>query len=311
MEISALGHGFIVSEVGDVPCEVGMTNLRFVSNNHHNDEHSENSDPSGEIVFNAPLPPYERQWRHPSEVAEQVLLSTPEPRLPSRTVRSVVSCAAVTSFAVSLVLLWVVTPRSNTWSPTTAKRTTLATAQRQATRAPLALGTMSSEDDFVIPLTSTGYFVGSGIGLLPNEEIEARFADGSTVLLRVLEVDSSTGIAWLHSVDSSTHRFINLAQNLTPPSTALSEMRQGQRLFIASPSEGISDARIAISSAHSAQHNLWPIDFFMHDHCRGAALNSLQQLIGWCVELNGAHWVVPTRQLVDVLHRLESNVGQP
>jgi hypothetical protein len=166
---------------------------------------------------------------------------------------------------------------------------------------------MSSEDDFVIPLTSTGYFVGSGIGLLPNEEIEARFADGSTVLLRVLEVDSSTGIAWLHSVDSSNHRFINLAQNLTPPSTALSEMRQGQRLFIASPSEGISDARIAISSAHSTQHNLWP----MHDHCRGAALNSLQQLIGWCVELNGAHWVVPTRQLVDVLHRLESNVGQP
>ena len=294
-----------------MPCEVGMTILRFVSNNHNNDEHSENSDPSGEIFFNAPLPPYERQWRHPSEVAEQVQLSTPEPQLPSRTVRSIASYAAVTSFAVSLMLLWVVTPRSNTWAPVTAKRTVLATTQRQSTRAPIALGTMSSDDDFVIPLTSTGYFVGSGNGLLQNDEIEAQFVDGTTVLLRVLEVDSSTGIAWLHSVDSSTHRFTNLAQNLTPPSTALSEMRQGQRLFIASPSEGMSDARIAISSAHSSQRNLWPIDFFMHDHCRGAALDSSQQLIGWCVELNGAHWVVPTRQLVDVLHRLESNVGQP
>lgn len=110
MEISALGHRLIVPEVGDVPCEVDMTNLRLVPNNHHDDEHSENSDPSGEVIFNAPLPPYERQWRHPSEVGEQVQLSTPEPHLPSRTVRSVVSCAAVTSFAVSLVLLWVVTP---------------------------------------------------------------------------------------------------------------------------------------------------------------------------------------------------------
>ena len=288
-----------------------MTNLRLVSNNHHDDEPSENFDPSGEVIFNAPLPPYERQWRHPSEVAKQVQMSTPEPTLPSRTVRSVVSCAAVTSFAVSLVLLWVVTPRSNSWVPVTAKRTSLATTQRQATRAPFALGAVSSNDDMVIPLTSTGYFIGSGIGLLPNEEIEARFADGSTVLLRVLEVDFSTGIAWLHSVDSSSHTFINLAQNLQPPSTVLSEMRQGQRLFIASPSEGMSDARIAISSAHSTQRNLWPIDFYLHDHCRGAALNSLQQLVGWCVELKGAHWVVPTRQLVDMLHRLESNVRQP
>ena len=288
-----------------------MANLRLVSNNHPDDDHSENSDPSGEFIFNAPLPRYERQWRHPSEVAEQVQLSTPEPRLSSRTVRSVVSYAAATSFAISLVLLWVVTPRSNASVSVAAKRTVLVTTQRQVTRTPLALGTMSSDDDLVIPLTSTGYFIGSGNGLLPNDEIAARFTNGTTVLLRVLEVDSSTGIAWLHSVDSSTHRFINLAQNLTPPSTVLSEMRQGQRLFIASPSEGMSDARIAISSAHSTQRNLWPIDFFMHDHCRGAALNSLQQLIGWCVELNGAHWVVPTRQLVDVLHRLESNVGQP
>jgi hypothetical protein len=288
-----------------------MTNLRLVPNNHHDDEHSENSDPSGEIIFNAPLPPYERQWRHPSEVAEQVQLSTPQPRLSSRAARSVASYAAATSFVVSLVLLWVVTPRSSTPTPALAKRTVLTTTQRQATRTPVALGTMSSGDDLVIPLTSTGYFVGSGNGLLPNEEIEARFTDGTTVLLRVLEVDPDTGVAWMHSVDSSTHRFVNLAQNLTPPSTALSEMSQGEHLFIASPSEGMSDARIAISSAYSTQRNLWPIDFFMHDHCRGAALNSLQQLIGWCVELNGAHWVVPTRQLVDVLHRLESNVGQP
>ena len=311
MEISAVSHGFIVPEVGDVPCEVDMTNLRLVSNNHHDDEHSENSDPSGEFIFNAPLPPYERQWRHPSEVAEQVQLSTPEPRLPSRTVRSVASYAAATSFAISLVLLWVVTPRSNTATPVLAKRNVLVTTQRQATRAPLALGTMSSDDDFVVPLTTTGYFIGSGNGLLPNEEIEARFTNGTTVLLRVLEVDSGTGVAWLHSVDTSTHRFTNLAQNLTPPSTALTEMRQGEHVFIASPSEGMSDARIAISSAYSAQRNLWPIDFFLHDHCRGAALDSSQQLIGWCVDLNGAHWVVPTRQLVDVLRRLENNVGQP
>ena len=291
-----------------MPCEVGVTNLRHVSNFHHDDDQSGES---GEFIFNSPLPPYERQWRHPSEVAEQVQLSTPEPQLPSRMVRSIASYAAATSFAVSLILLWVVTPRSNASVPITAKRSVLVTTQRQATRAPLALGTMSSADDMVIPLTSTGFFIGSGNGLAPKEEIEAQFTDGTTVLLRVIEVDPDTGIAWMHAVDSFTHQWIDLDQGLTPPSTVLKEMRQGQHLFIASPSEGMNDARIAISSAHSSQKKLWPIDYFLHDHCQGAALNSTHHLVGWCVELNGAHWVVPTRQLVDVLHRLESNVRQP
>jgi hypothetical protein len=302
---------FIVPEVGDVSCEVGMTNLRLVSNFHHNDEHSENSDPSGEFIFNSPLPPYERLWRHPSEVAEQVQLSTPEPQLPSRTVRTIASCAAVTSFAVSLVLLWVVTPRSNPSSPVVVNQTIFTATQKQEIKAPLALGTMSSVSDMFMPLTTTGFFVGTGKNLSPRDEVEAQFADGTTVLLRVLEVDSVTGIAWLHSIDSSTHRYIDLVQSLSPPSTALSEMQQGQHFFIASPSEGLNDARIAISTTLSSQQRLWPIDYIMHDHCRGAALDASQQLIGWCVELNGAHWVVPTRQIVDVLHRLENDVRQP
>ena len=294
-----------------MPCEVGMTNLRLVSNFHHDDEHSENSDPSGEIVFNSPLPPYERQWRHPSEVAEQVQRSHPEPQLPSRTVRSIASYAAATSFAVSLVLLWVVTPRSHPTSPTVARQTVLVSSQQQSAWAPLSLGTMSSASDMVVPLSTSGFFVGTGSNLFPRDEVEAQFADGTTVLLRVLEVDPVTGIAWLHAIDSSTHQLTSLAQGLTPPSTVLSEMSQGQHFFIASPTEGMNDARIAISTATSLQQQLWPIDYIMHDHCRGAALDVAQQLIGWCVELNGAHWVVPTRQIVDVLHRLENNVGQP
>ena len=170
---------------------------------------------------------------------------------------------------------------------------------------------MSSVSDMFMPLTTTGFFVGTGKNLSPRDEVEAQFADGTTVLLRVLEVDSVTGIAWLHSIDSSTHRYIDLVQSLSPPSTALSEMQQGQHFFIASPSEGLNDARIAISTTLSSQQQLWPIDYLMHDHCRGAALDASQQLIGWCVELNGAHWVVPTRQIVDVLHRLENDVRQP
>lgn len=282
-----------------------------MSNFHHNDEHSENSDPSGEIIFNSPLPPYERQWRHPSEVAEQAQLYAPEPQLPTRTVRSIASYAAATSIAVSLVLLWVVTPRSNPSSPARVNQSILAATHKQMPESPLAMGTMSSASDMVIPLTSTGYFVGTGSNLSPRDEVEAKFADGTTVLLRVLEVDPITGITWLHAVNSSTHQLTNLAEGLTPPSTVLNEMSQGQHFFIASPSEGMNDARISISSTLSSQQQLWPIDYLMNDHCRGAALNLAQQLIGWCVELNGAHWVVPTRQLVEVLHRLESNVGQP
>jgi hypothetical protein len=311
MEISAFSHLISVPEVGDVPCEVGMTNLRLVSNNNHHDEHSDNSDPSGEVIFNSPLPAYERQWRHPSEVAEQVQLSTPEPQLPSRTVRSIASYAAFTSFAISLVLIWVVTPRSFPATHSDVQSLELVPVHARVANVPVGLGTMASMDDMVIPLTSSGYFVGTGNGLSLQDEVEARFADGTTVLLRVLEMDPITGIVWLHAVNSSTHAFMKLGQELTPPPTALSEMSQGQHFFIASPTEGLIDARVSISSPLSSEQSMWPIDFAMHDHCRGAALDATQQLIGWCVELNGAQWVVPTRQLVEVLHRLEANVGQP
>lgn len=288
-----------------------MTNLRHVSNSDHHDEQSDNTDPSGEFVFNSPLPPYERQWRHPSELAQEQLIVTPEPQLPSRTIRSIASYAAATSIVLSLILVWVVTPRSQmpTAGAEQAELFSLVPATDQV--ATFTLGTIAAANETVLPLTASGFFIGASKQLAPRDEVEATLTDGSTVLLRVLEVDSETGIAWMHVVDSLTHQFTDLAKGLTPPSTALSNMTQGQRIYIASPQEGINNARIAISTPHAEHRNMWPIDFAFHDDCAGAALDSAQKLVGWCVEINGSHWVVPTHQLVEVLHRLESNVGQP
>ncbi len=288
-----------------------MTNLRHVSNSDHHDEQSDNTDPSGEFIFNSPLPPYERPWRHPSELAQEQQIATPEPQLPSHTIRSIASYAAATSIALSLILLWVVTPRSQLPNAGIEQTKQFALVPESDQVAIFTLGNIAEASDTVVPLTASGFFIGASKQLAPRDEVEATLTNGSTVLLRVLEVDTETGIVWMHAVDSLTHQFTDLAQGITPPSTVLSNMTQGQRIYIASPQEGISNARIAVSSPQAEHQNMWPIDFAFHDDCAGAALDSRQKLIGWCVEINNSHWVVPTLQLVEVLHRLENNVGQP
>lgn len=177
--------------------------------------------------------------------------------------------------------------------------------------ATFTLGNIASATEVVLPLTKSGFFIGAGRELAPQDEVEATLTNGSKVLLRVLEVDSETGIAWMHIVDSLTHQFTDLTKGLTPPSTALNNLAQGERIYIANPQEGINDARIAISTPFAEQHNMWPVDYTSHDDCAGAVLDTSQNLVGWCVEINGSHWVVPTLQLIEVLHRLESNVRQP
>jgi hypothetical protein len=301
--------------VGDVPCEVGVTNLRHVTNSHHHDDPEDNSDHSGEVFFNAPLPPYDRRWRHPSELADEAGHSHNAPTLTSSTFRSLASVAAIASVVLSSVLVWVVTPRSAQFQIRQTEQV-LMSAQDEAMADPnISIGVLDQSTAFALPLTMSGYFIATNANLTPNLEVYVRFPNGQTELLRVLEIEEDTNIAWLHSVDTKTHKFSSLHDGIAPPNTALAEFQQGDQLFIASPYEGMHRATIAISSvkkqSQAQSQIMWPVDYSLHDHCSGAALNSAQQLVGWCVEIDGARWVVSTRHLVEVLHRLENNVGQP
>jgi hypothetical protein len=304
-------HKNSVPEVGDVPCEVGVTNLRHVTNSHHPDDSEDNSDHSGEVFFNAPLPPYDRRWRHPSELADEAGYLNNAPALTSSTFRSLASVAAIASVVLSSVLVWVVTPRSAQFQIRPTEQALMSDRDELTTDSNISIGVLDQSTASALPLTMSGYFIATNANLTPNLEVYVRFPNGQTELLRVLEIEEHTNIAWLHSVDTQTHQFSSLHDGIAPPSIALAEYQQGDQLFIASPYEGMHRATIAISTAKRKSQIMWPVDYSLHDHCSGAALNSAQQLVGWCVEIDGARWVVSTRHLVEVLHRLESNDEQP
>lgn len=297
--------------MGDVPCEVGVTNLRHVTNPHHHDDSEDNSDHFGEVFFNAPLPLYDRRWRHPSEVADENLDLHHASTLTSSTFRSLASVVAIASVVLSSVLVWVVTPRSAQFQIRPTEQVLMTARDKSTIDSNISIGVLDQSTASALPLTMSGYFIATNINLTPNLEVYVRFPNGQTELLRVLEIEKHTNIAWLHSVDTQTHQFSSLHDGIAPPNTALAEFQQGDQLFIASPYEGMHRATIAISTAKQKSQMMWPVDYSLHDHCSGAALNSAQQLVGWCVEIDGARWVVSTRHLIEVLRRLESNVGQP
>lgn len=297
--------------MGDVPCEVGVTNLRHVTNSHHHEDSEDHSDHSGEVFFNAPLPPYERRWRHPSEIEDEAHWLQNASLHTSSTFRSIASVAAIASVVLSSVLVWVVTPRSAQFQIRPTEQVLMSAREESTNNSNISIGVLDQSTAFALPLTMSGYFIAANANLTPNLEVYVRFPNGQTELLRVLEIEEHTNIAWLHSVDAQTHQFSPLHDGIAPPSTVLTEFQQGDQLFIASPYEKMHRATIAISTAKRKSQIMWPVDYSLHDHCSGAALNSAQQLVGWCVEIDGARWVVSTRHLVEVLHRLESNVGQP
>ena len=257
--------------------------------------------------FNAPLPPYDRDWRHPSELPDVV-----EPPvtygLGRSVVRGIVLSTAIISVGLSVAILRVVTPASQL-------PVSRLTAQNAATNQPRPLAAMprtariSGRITPVLAISESGYFVAGASDLQVGTELHVITDDGLDMLARVVKIDIAHGLAWLHAVDSVSHRFISIDDDLPVPTTIVSATT-GDHAWLMNDKHALS-ITIGISSGMPRQpDDMWPVNNLGRPIRPGIVVDDLGNMIGICVNYNGAHWIVPTETIVQELHRLESDVEQ-
>jgi hypothetical protein len=294
-------HDFSVPEVADDLCEHGLTILWQVTND---DERGEEG--TGNF-FNAPLPPYDREWRHPSELSD-VVEPTVSYGLGRSVVRGIVFSTAVISVGLSVAVLRVVTPASQLPA-------TRLTAQNAASNQPRPLAAIpktariSGRITPVLAISESGYFVAGASDLQVGTELHVITDDGLDMLARVVKIDTAHGLAWLHAVDSVSHRFISIDDDLPVPTTIVSATT-GDHAWLMNDRTALSIA-IGISSGMPRQpDDMWPVNNLGRPIRPGLVVDDLGNMIGICVNHNGAHWIVPTEAILQELHRLESDVEQ-
>lgn len=296
---AAKGHVISVPEVADDLCERRLTILCQVIGD------DERSDDGKGNFFNAPLPPYEREWRHPSEISDVV-----EPAvnygLGRSVVRGIAFSTAIISVGLSVAVLRVVTPASQL----PASR---PTTQNAALAQPLPLASMpktgriSGRTIPVLAISKSGFFVAGASDLQVGTELHVVTDDGLDMLAKVVKIDDAHGLAWLHAVDSISHRFISIDGDLPVPTTIVSATT-GDHAWLMNDRQALS-ITIGISSGmmrHS--DDMWPVNDLGRPIRPGVVVDDRGNMIGVCVNYNGAHWIVPTEAIVQELHRLESDV---
>ena len=294
-------HDFSVPEVADDLCEQRLTILwQVMGDDERNDEGTGN-------FFNAPLPPYDREWRHPSELSDVVEPSV-NYGLGRSVVRGIVFSTAIISVCLSVAVLQVVTPASRLPE-------SRPTTQNAALAQPLPLAAMPKTARIsgriipVLAISESGFFIAGASDLQVGSELHVITDEGIDVLVQVVKIDDAHGLAWLHAVDSVSHRFIPIDDNLPVPTTIVSATT-GDLAWLMNDSQALSIA-IGISSGMPRQpDDMWPVNNLGRPIRPGVVVDDRGNMIGICVNYNGSHWIVPTEAIVQELHRLESNVEQ-
>jgi len=263
-----------------------------------------------QINFVAPIPPHDRQWRHPSELRGQ---SAPRITAPpvQREFRFVAIGSACISVVISLVLLGVVTPRS----PSVDIQAHGVYISRDKAAFQMATGSVSIEDlRSVIPhlmdssqpilaMQQTGYFLSSAADLKENSVIDIIDADGQRKMTQVVAIDQTFGIAWLRRLNSDPI-YATGTMPISPTTTAPEKIAHGDLVWIVD--RDVTAAIIGLSTKDLAlTKHLWPVDSPAGSKLSGLAVDEQGTAIGWCVYVNGAQWVIPMAMLENILLQVD------
>jgi hypothetical protein len=258
----------------------------------------------------APVPPYDRQWRHPSEVANdqrrQYETALAAPPLSKR-----IALASITvSLVCSLALLSVTIPKGvggltseDSVPDTTVVRSPIATKVKNATAA---VG-QSNKNDSVRALA-----VGdSDLMIAPTDTMNADGTvpittnDGETIHCHVLARDEATGLAILDlpDTDNSSPRLAGIADV-----DAVDEFDIND-LMIIEPITGIAvSGQLSISSATidpATTTGAVPLDVDIQINGVAVVVNKKSKVVGVAFTRNHATWMLPmktVRKLINDAH---------
>lgn len=260
--------------------------------------------------FTAPIPPHERQWRHPSELREQTSPQITAPSL-QRVFRLVAIGSACLSVVISLALLRAVIPRPS--SVIAQKNSTFITPE--TTSLPMPVGSASTSDlrsfiphlrgtsQPVIAMTRAGYFLSSALDMKQDSLIGIVDIDGTVILAQVVYIDKQFGIAWLRSLNIDSP-YSSKPLTPSPPATVIAKFAHGDVVWIIN--NDITTAAIGLSTKNAAITNdLWPVNSPPGSILGGLAVDEHGRAIGWCVYINGAQWVIPMAMLENLLREVD------
>ena len=265
----------------------------------------ERKDEGTEKFFNAPLPAYEREWRHPSELSEATEAAN-NYGLGRSVVRGIAFSTAVISVGLSVAVLRVVTPASQL--PTTRLPANFADSTRPNPLVEMPkTAHISGRVTPVLALSESGFFVASSSDLQVGAELHVVTDDGIDVLAKVVELDEAHGLAWLHAVDAVSHQFISIDDDLPVPTTIVSATT-GDHAWLMNNRQAQS-ITIGIASGMPRQPtDMWPVNNLGQRIRPGIVVDDSGNMIGICVNYFGSHWILPTEAILQELHRLESDV---
>jgi hypothetical protein len=258
---------------------------------------SPDDDELGEHFFNAPLPPYERSWVHPSERAQQ-----PEPLQTSwfdrSAARKLALFSVLTGLTTSIVLLVVALP-----GPATAPSPVAEPVQTQRRRPPVSV------DPAVAPIaaavTESGILISVIDGVEVGQTVHVATPEATEFDAVVVDVEPSLGVSLLKVVDEDAPSG-RIA--ITPVSGG--EITPGAPVWVATSAFGVELSHIS-STTSGADATHIPLEPFITSHHGGSVFTDDGTLIGWCVERDGRHWLVPAHAARSAVLRLDLDVVQP
>jgi hypothetical protein len=177
-------------------------------------------------VERAPLPPHERAWRHPSELAaaNRAALSADEPSSTSRTIALVGGAAGV--LAVALLVLTLAPRRNDTPvavsstsspdTPTSAQLVAPASLGRDITGLSLHPIATPIGDDGLALTTSRSIFGVSqdDIRRADNRLIDVELVTGHVTRALVVDPGENGGIAWVSLDDGAYDHGLDVASDV-------------------------------------------------------------------------------------------------
>lgn len=247
----------------------------------------------------APLPAYDRRWRHPSEAADeqrqQHLNNTPPPL--SR--RLGMAVAIVSTAASVLVLVTVVPHGMNRYSepadsPTS---TSVSMANLAKSRIKGAFGKVNSGESTVSALAITAEDLIAPIDQVgTSDSLTVTLPNGNTVDASVIARDQKTGLAVVKVNSSSTGiKAITEAND-----ASLSILSDDDLDVVDATADTVVPAKVGLST-HSDGVNL-PLDIRKSIHNIAAVVNSYGQVLGIAVRRNHSTYLLTMEKLTHLVN---------
>lgn len=234
---------------------------------------------------------------HPSERAQETKRS-PTSWFDRSAARKLALFSVLTGLTTSIVLLVVTLP-----GPATAPTPSAASVESPRRQPPVSI------DPTVAPIaaavTESGILISVIDGVEIGQKVHVATPEATEFDAVVVDVEPSLGVSLLKIVDDTggSGRVI-----VTPVSN--DDITPGSPVWVATAAFGVELSHISSSTSGSDGSHI-PLEPFSASHHGGSVFSNSGNLIGWCVERDGSHWLVPTNAARSAVLRLDPDVVQP